>query len=136
MEINNRDDFNSLPETFNMDSISGQKSQAVQSSVLSDFHQQQQERISQVLYSIHQSSIAVTCNAIDTQTPNTLAHSHCSEKEDIDEDERLLTSEEGKKLSNKERQQLRNKVSARAFRSRRKGKLLLTHYINSYAKIL
>jgi len=38
----------------------------------------------------------------------------------MDEDERLLNSEEGKKLSSKERSQLRNKVSARAFRSRRK----------------
>lgn len=38
----------------------------------------------------------------------------------MDEDERLLASEEGKKLSSKERRQLRNKVSARAFRSRRK----------------
>jgi len=38
----------------------------------------------------------------------------------MDEDEALLASEEGKKLSSKERRQLRNKVSARAFRSRRK----------------
>lgn len=45
------------------------------------------------------------------------------EEEEMDEDERLLASEEGKKLSSKERRQLRNKVSARAFRSRRKGKL-------------
>jgi hypothetical protein len=42
------------------------------------------------------------------------------EEDDMDEDERLLNSEEGKKLSSKERRQLRNKVSARAFRSRRK----------------
>ncbi|KAF1976290.1 hypothetical protein BU23DRAFT_44698 [Bimuria novae-zelandiae CBS 107.79] len=42
------------------------------------------------------------------------------DEEDMDEDERLLVSEEGKKLSSKERRQLRNKVSARAFRSRRK----------------
>ncbi|KAK7948649.1 uncharacterized protein PG986_009535 [Apiospora aurea] len=42
------------------------------------------------------------------------------DEEDMDEDERLLNSEEGKKLSSKERRQLRNKVSARAFRSRRK----------------
>lgn len=42
------------------------------------------------------------------------------EEDDMDEDERLLASEEGKKLSSKERRQLRNKVSARAFRSRRK----------------
>jgi len=44
------------------------------------------------------------------------------DEEEMDEDERLLNSEEGKKLSSKERRQLRNKVSARAFRSRRKGK--------------
>ena len=44
------------------------------------------------------------------------------EEDDMDEDEKLLASEEGKKLSSKERRQLRNKVSARAFRSRRKGK--------------
>ncbi|KAK9421117.1 putative BZIP domain-containing protein [Seiridium unicorne] len=42
------------------------------------------------------------------------------DEDDMDEDERLLNSEEGKKLSSKERRQLRNKVSARAFRSRRK----------------
>jgi hypothetical protein len=47
------------------------------------------------------------------------------EDDDMDEDERLLASEEGKKLSSKERRQLRNKVSARAFRSRRKGKVFL-----------
>lgn len=46
------------------------------------------------------------------------------EEDDMDEDERLLASEEGKKLSSKERRQLRNKVSARAFRSRRKGKFI------------
>lgn len=44
------------------------------------------------------------------------------DEDDMDEDERLLASDEGKKLSSKERRQLRNKVSARAFRSRRKGK--------------
>jgi len=49
------------------------------------------------------------------------------DEEDMDEDERLLASEEGKKLSSKERRQLRNKVSARAFRSRRKGKS--HHYV-------
>ncbi|KAF9728380.1 metallo-beta-lactamase superfamily protein [Paraphaeosphaeria minitans] len=42
------------------------------------------------------------------------------DEDDMDEDERLLASEAGKKLSSKERRQLRNKVSARAFRSRRK----------------
>lgn len=38
-----------------------------------------------------------------------------------DEDEKILQSEEGKKLNPKERRQLRNKVSARNFRVRRKG---------------
>lgn len=63
------------------------------------------------------------------------------EEEDMDEDERLLASEEGKKLSSKERRQLRNKVSARAFRSRRKGTktrascnhAILTHLQNTSA---
>lgn len=51
------------------------------------------------------------------------------DEEEMDEDERLLASDEGKKLSSKERRQLRNKVSARAFRSRRKGKLVLHHHL-------
>ncbi|MBE3043800.1 hypothetical protein IMZ48_14745 [Candidatus Bathyarchaeota archaeon] len=51
------------------------------------------------------------------------AHRIKKDEDDMDEDERLLASEEGKKLSSKERRQLRNKVSARAFRSRRKGEL-------------
>lgn len=50
------------------------------------------------------------------------------EEEDMDDDERLLASEEGKKLSSKERRQLRNKVSARAFRARRKGKLIIVSH--------
>jgi len=41
-------------------------------------------------------------------------------EEEMDEDEKFLASEEGKKLSSQERRQLRNKVSARAFRGRRK----------------
>jgi hypothetical protein len=55
------------------------------------------------------------------------------DEEEMDEDERLLASDEGKKLSSKERRQLRNKVSARAFRSRRKGLYHLRHasYHNS-----
>jgi bZIP-type transcription factor MBZ1 len=54
------------------------------------------------------------------------------DEEDMDEDERLLASEEGKKLSSKERRQLRNKVSARAFRSRRKGKDILAAHLLIY----
>lgn len=54
------------------------------------------------------------------QTPHSSHPRLKKDEEDMDEDERLLASEEGKKLSSKERRQLRNKVSARAFRSRRK----------------
>ena len=53
------------------------------------------------------------------------------DEEDMDEDERLLASDEGKKLSSKERRQLRNKVSARAFRSRRKGKLPISNSLKN-----
>ncbi|KAK9329879.1 hypothetical protein V1520DRAFT_342138 [Lipomyces starkeyi] len=48
------------------------------------------------------------------------AKSKKQQQQPADEDERLLASEEGKKLSSKERRQLRNKVSARHFRLRRK----------------
>lgn len=71
------------------------------------------------------SSVA-SSNDDQAATPNangSQSHSRTrKDEEDMDEDERLLASEEGKKLSSKERRQLRNKVSARAFRSRRKGK--------------
>jgi len=80
-----------------------------------------EEKISQLLNSMRQSS--VTTDGEDSHTPNANM-SHVSrmrkDEEEMDEDERLLASEEGKKLSSKERRQLRNKVSARAFRSRRK----------------
>lgn len=81
-----------------------------------------EEKISQLLNSMRQGS-AVT-DGDDGSSQNNLTHVHRmrKEEEDMDEDERLLASEEGKKLSSKERRQLRNKVSARAFRSRRKGK--------------
>ncbi|KAM5343074.1 hypothetical protein ACJ41O_014040 [Fusarium nematophilum] len=55
-----------------------------------------------------------------SQSPMTNLPRAKKDEEEMDEDERLLASEEGKKLSSKERRQLRNKVSARAFRSRRK----------------
>ncbi|KAI9761878.1 MAG: hypothetical protein M1835_008108 [Candelina submexicana] len=82
------------------------------------------EKISQLLNSMRHSS--TSSNDDDgVATPNAnggLSHITRTRKdeEDMDEDERLLASEEGKKLSSKERRQLRNKVSARAFRSRRK----------------
>ena len=84
-----------------------------------------EESISRLLHRMRHSSVSST-NGDDSGTPsngNSGSHGSRSKKdeEDMDEDERLLASEEGKKLSSKERRQLRNKVSARAFRSRRKG---------------
>lgn len=81
-----------------------------------------EEKISQLLNSMRQSSV-VASDCDDSSSQNmTHAQRMKKDEEDMDEDERLLASEEGKKLSSKERRQLRNKVSARAFRSRRKGK--------------
>lgn len=84
-----------------------------------------EESISRLLSRMRQSS---TASSIDESTPAPGGMSSVprlrKDEEDMDEDERLLASEEGKKLSSKERRQLRNKVSARAFRSRRKGKFL------------
>lgn len=82
-----------------------------------------EERISRLLKTMKHSSSA--SSEEEATTPNASgSQSHAArmrkEEEDMDEDERLLASEEGKKLSSKERRQLRNKVSARAFRSRRK----------------
>jgi hypothetical protein len=58
------------------------------------------------------------------ESPEDANRSQSKDLDDMDEDERLLNSEEGKKLSPKERRQLRNKVSARHFRKRRKGRLI------------
>ena len=81
-----------------------------------------EERISRLLNQMRHSS--VTSSNDDAPTPQAnqqyMSKSR-KDEEDMDDDERLLASEEGKKLSSKERRQLRNKVSARAFRSRRKG---------------
>lgn len=87
-------------------------------------------RISRLLNQMRHSSVA-SSNDDDNATPNANGNSSHGmrirkDEEDMDEDERLLASEEGKKLSSKERRQLRNKVSARAFRSRRKGTLQQT----------
>ena len=83
-----------------------------------------EESISRLLNRMRNSSV-VSSNGDDGATPTANGTSHGGrsrkDEEDMDEDERLLASEEGKKLSSKERRQLRNKVSARAFRSRRKG---------------
>jgi hypothetical protein len=78
-----------------------------------------EERISRLLQQMRQNS----SQDPSASTPSSLPHMARPKKDedDMDEDERLLASEEGKKLTSKERRQLRNKVSARAFRSRRKG---------------
>jgi len=80
-----------------------------------------EETIARVVNQIRQNS-ALASNDGSTPPANLLPHivKMKKDEEDMDEDERLLASEEGKKLSSKERRQLRNKVSARAFRSRRK----------------
>ena len=83
-----------------------------------------EESISRLLNRMRQSS---TASRDDDDADSPAGGSNMprikKDEDDMDDDELLLNSEEGKKLSSKERRQLRNKVSARAFRSRRKGKL-------------
>ncbi|KAG9235214.1 putative cyclic AMP-responsive element-binding protein 3-like protein 3 [Amylocarpus encephaloides] len=78
-----------------------------------------EEKISQLLNSMRQSSVGSEDMGNDADHMSQ-GNRMRKDEEEMDEDERLLASEEGKKLSSKERRQLRNKVSARAFRSRRK----------------
>lgn len=89
-----------------------------------------EERISRLLNQMRHNSVA-SSNDDNSGSANASGNSSHGtrprkDEEDMDDDERLLASEEGKKLSSKERRQLRNKVSARAFRSRRKGMVILT----------
>jgi hypothetical protein len=86
---------------------------------------QTEETIARVVNQIRQQSQNSALAAAESGNllPNVIRAK--KDEDDMDEDERLLASEEGKKLSSKERRQLRNKVSARAFRSRRKGMLLV-----------
>ncbi|KAF4550560.1 BZIP-type transcription factor-like protein [Elsinoe fawcettii] len=80
-----------------------------------------EESISRLLNQMRQGSTLSSIDEDDTSTQNGFNMARMKKaEEEMDEDERLLASEEGKKLSSKERRQLRNKVSARAFRSRRK----------------
>jgi hypothetical protein len=84
------------------------------------------EKISQILDTMRRASAAVSSDGDDASAQANSIQGQIArmkkDEEDMDEDERLLASEQGKKLSSKERRQLRNKVSARAFRSRRKGR--------------
>lgn len=91
-----------------------------------------EEKISQLLNSMRQSSAGSDDNEDNGSNHMSHVQRMRKEEEDMDEDERLLASEEGKKLSSKERRQLRNKVSARAFRSRRKGKRHNIVIVESY----
>ena len=45
------------------------------------------------------------------------------DEDDLDDDERVLKGEEAKGMTSAQRRQLRNKVSARNFRARKKGRL-------------
>ena len=81
-----------------------------------------EESISRILSQMRQKREADVDDDEDTPGPDMSMPRTKKEQDEMDEDERLLASEEGKKLGSKERRQLRNKVSARAFRSRRKGK--------------
>lgn len=47
------------------------------------------------------------------------------DEDDLDEDERVLKGEEAKGMTSAQRRQLRNKVSARNFRARKKGRSIL-----------
>ncbi|KAI1471495.1 uncharacterized protein F4812DRAFT_455610 [Daldinia caldariorum] len=78
-----------------------------------------EQKITQLLNSMRSTASATPAESSDS-TPAVQLPKLKKEEEEMDEDERLLASEEGKKLSSKARRQLRNKVSARAFRSRRK----------------
>lgn len=90
------------------------------------------ERISRLLQQMrHNSTVSNDDEADDMANDLPQMAKLKKEEEEMDEDERLLASEEGKKLSSKERRQLRNKVSARAFRSRRKGMSILLSSIAS-----
>lgn len=82
-----------------------------------------EESISRLLNRMRQSSNA-SIDESESPAGSSNMPRFKKDEEDMDEDERLLNSEEGKKLSSKERRQLRNKVSARAFRSRRKGECI------------
>lgn len=100
----------------NTPSLRRESSAASSNSTSSDLSMD--ERISHVLNSLRPAKAAVKAASPGGILPH-IARMR-KDEEEMDEDERLLASEEGKKLSSKERRQLRNKVSARAFRSRRK----------------
>ena len=80
-----------------------------------------EEKISQLLKSIRQSSSSAKGDDSQISLPG-LRQTQRAKKDKMDEDKRLLDSQECMKLSTKERRQLRKKVCAREFRWRKKGK--------------
>ena len=108
--------------------IEGQRPLPTQSKPTDQKDPHVEESISRLLSQMRHNSVTSADDSADTPTGSqpSLAARLKKEEDEMDEDERLLASEEGKKLSSKERRQLRNKVSARAFRSRRKGKKLVS----------
>ncbi|WPH03424.1 Hypothetical protein R9X50_00630400 [Acrodontium crateriforme] len=111
--------YRQLPNGSQNQVPSSQTNQSKRASHVAEPHVD--ESISRLLNQMRQNSSV--SNSDNTGSPEDhLPHIARMKKdeEEMDEDERLLASEEGKKLSSKERRQLRNKVSARAFRSRRK----------------
>jgi hypothetical protein len=87
------------------------------------------QKITQVLNQFRQQESA-NMDLQSPESPEDANRSQSKDLDDMDEDERLLNSEEGKKLSPKERRQLRNKVSARHFRKRRKEMIVDLEVVN------
>ncbi len=92
---------------------------------------QQKTRAPQTSGTIAEQSVQNILNSMRTEVPHyepikTLPPMNFPKQKkaesEMDEDEKFLASAEGKKLDPQARRQLRNKVSARAFRGRRKGK--------------
>ncbi|KIW05024.1 uncharacterized protein PV09_04179 [Verruconis gallopava] len=99
--------------------IAAQQKQQREARKASPIDAHAEETIARVVNQIRQNSMMHASMSPEHPVMPTMVRKQKDEDE-MDEDERLLNSEEGKKLSSKERRQLRNKVSARAFRSRRK----------------
>ncbi|KAJ4307241.1 hypothetical protein N0V88_000622 [Collariella sp. IMI 366227] len=77
-----------------------------------------EQKITQVLNAMRSQPPKIEPVASDAPAQNGTRHK--KSEEEMDEDEKLLASEKGKSMDSKTRRQLRNKVSARLFRERRK----------------
>lgn len=81
------------------------------------------EAADRIFNQIKQTASAIVMHQRFPDPRDRMPHANKAKKtlDDMDEDERKLASEKAKEMEPKARRQLRNKVSARAFRSRRKG---------------